>query len=155
MLSFTVKITCLPERSTIAVLGTTIWSGTERFTLMRTFIPSKSLSPPFTCAFTRTIPFSSTNGLISLMLPVRVPTAAAYGVTSTWSPTFINGNSLSSTVKSTSMADVRITRQNGSPFLGILYCLSKRLATTPSNGAVSVACSTSYCEASYCALARS
>ena len=148
-LSSKAKSTCLPERRTTAVFGITNWFSNERFTLMRTFIPSKSLSPPFTCALTRTMPFSSTNGLISLTLPVRTPAAEAYGVTSTLSPTFINGSSLSNTVKSTSILPVRMMRQNGSLVFGMLYCLSKRLATTPSKGATKTACFTSYSATSY------
>ena len=142
---FQCKYHCLPERSTTAVLGITSCSPTERFTLTLTFMPSNNLLLPFTRAFIRTIPFSSTSGLISLILPLAHPCCRCIRSNLHLIPPLsAMAAHFQSTVKSTSIFPALITRQKGSEVLGILYLFSKRLAITPSKGAVNVACSISY-----------
>src|SRR5699024_8989668 len=142
--SVNVNTTCLPERSTTALLGTTNCLPSERWILTRTFIPSNNLPLSFTAAFTCTIPSLSTSGFISDIRPSAVTSDKAKGATSTRLPVLISGSSLSKTVKAASNVRVSIMEQKTSEVEAVLNCLANRLATTPSKGAVRTAFRCSY-----------
>ena len=118
-------------------------------------MPSNNLPLSFTAAFTCTIPFSSTSGLISDIRPSVFKLVVAKGVTSTLSPFWISGNSLSNTVKEASRLWESITVQNASVVDATFSCLAKRFAIIPSKGAISVAFCSSYWASWYWASARS
>ncbi len=80
--------------------------------MTRTFMPSYNPTPPLTVAHTLTMPSLSTIGFMDFTRPEYV-LSEEYGITSTASPTLINGSSLSRIGNTTSMPADEITRHKG------------------------------------------